>query len=689
MKDKIKIPITLFVFLLFAVLPLFFIPQFTDVNSTPSVIVCSITSMVMCVFFGLAYLKHTDFSFSFIYHPVFLLFTLLTVFVGVSIIESLNTGDAFFEWLRLAASWILFLFLCIAVQSPHFTSALLKCLNILLPVFFMLAINQLFAIIIPESTHESDVWSLDYRFASAFGNKNNYSQCLLFTLPFLVMSFYSLKSYWKGAAVFNIICCGVLVSLMKTLSVFCGLTIAALTSLVVFYFILRDKKRVKQIFIAIALLSIATCAGILTLAKPSDNRNSVFKKVEFAYTYLVSDKSTTMGENSNSVFERLLLWRNSIQMIKEAPVGGVGLANWKLFFPKYGYSGAFYLETDTTKFTKAHNEYLELWCESGIAAMFVFLSLFVSGALYAIKIIKQAKDKMEKLWGFTLFFNSVSFAIVCLFDFPFSRSYQLLLLLTTFAYIINLRPIAKGSNYKPTLKTVRIICFLIFIFATFSLKASLSRLNAEIHFETAKHWQKKKNWSKMQQECEKITSDYFPMDHSATPMSWYKGTAFFMNGNMKAAASEFERAHVQAPYHVQVLNDLGTCYDQLGFKNQAIQCYQKALSINPHFPSSILNLAAVLYNTGNTNAAYAILRTYPARYSNAQSLNFKTVILGKIVDSLVASTSVIAPNKAIIVNEYKQPKRLLKIEAKADSLHISFADYFKTVISEKSNLFSR
>jgi Tfp pilus assembly protein PilF len=187
----------------------------------------------------------------------------------------------------------------------------------------------------------------------------------------------------------------------------------------------------------------------------------------------------------------------------------------------------------------------------------------------------------------------------------------------------------------------------------------------------------------MLRECNKINSFYFPVDYAATPISWYKGTALFMNGDIKAAIKEFENAHRSAPYHVQVLNDLGTCYDKEGNTNTAINYYTQALAVNPRFPNCILNLTAVLYNTGNTTAAYNILRTYPARYSNAQSLNFKTVILGKMAGSVLANIHTIQTNRTYTTSEWKQPKWLLKTEAEADSLHISFDDYFKTLISQK------
>jgi len=677
------LPVKLFALFLFVGLPLFFNPLMPDVNATTSVMACGFIVFCTSFFFAFGFSESHSISFAFLKHPLFFVFTLLTVFIGISAFNSINGGDALFEWMRIVLLLLLFLFLCLFVQVHGFAIVMFKCINVVVPVFFMIALYQLYSVIIPESKDPLLKSLTDYRFASAFGNKNNFSQCLLFSLPFVVLSIYSLKQYWKGVAVFNAVFSITLICCMQTLSVLVALALVVVfCGIAIIYSRHKKKKPIKRLVLFGALCT-ALCFVFLYAVNTTKNKSTVLKKAQLAFTYLVSKENTSSGENSNSIHERLLLWKNSFQMIKERPLTGVGFTNWKLLFPKYGYSGAPYLDTDTTKFIKAHNDYLELWSEAGILTVLAFVFLFFGGVYYSIKIILSANDNQQLAWGLALLFNSFAFAVVCLFDFPFSRNYQLVLLLATFSFVIKLSPSLKSRHYKPSLALIRIMCILFFVFACFTLNAAMSRMNAEMHFQSARYSQKKKDWSKMQRECNKINSFYFPVDYAATPISWYKGTALFMNGDIKAAINEFENAHQSAPYHVQVLNDLGTCYDKEGNTSTAINYYTQALAVNPRFPSGILNLTAALFNSGNTNAAYTTLRTYPARYSNAQSLNFKTVILGKIADSLLTSTSVIDSNKAIIVNEYKQPKMLLKIEAKADSLHISFADYFKTVISKK------
>jgi O-antigen ligase len=47
----------------------------------------------------------------------------------------------------------------------------------------------------------------------------------------------------------------------------------------------------------------------------------------------------TSQKNNNSLFERLMLWRNSLLLAKEQPLTGIGTGNWKIFYSKYGIGG--------------------------------------------------------------------------------------------------------------------------------------------------------------------------------------------------------------------------------------------------------------------------------------------------------------------------------------------------------------
>ena len=81
--------------------------------------------------------------------------------------------------------------------------------------------------------------------------------------------------------------------------------------------------------------------------------------------------------NNNSVFERRLMWWNSIQLINEHPICGSGLNNWKIEQAKFGIGGNPYLNIGLERFEHPHNEYLSIASEIGLIGFFVFLILIV------------------------------------------------------------------------------------------------------------------------------------------------------------------------------------------------------------------------------------------------------------------------------------------------------------------------
>jgi len=131
----------------------------------------------------------------------------------------------------------------------------------------------------------------------------------------------------------------------------------------------------------------------------------------------------------------------------------------------------------------------------------------------------------------------------------------------------------------------------------------------------------------------KIDEHYLFFDDTATPVYWYKATACFLNNNYNDALTYYQKAAEAAPYHIQVLNDLGTCYDKLRQTELAKIEYKKALQINPRFSDAIYNLAAVQFNEHHFNQSYSTIKMLPATDKSVKRKQFETTILKAMNDS--------------------------------------------------------
>ncbi|MDH3443917.1 MAG: O-antigen ligase family protein, partial [Deltaproteobacteria bacterium] len=71
----------------------------------------------------------------------------------------------------------------------------------------------------------------------------------------------------------------------------------------------------------------------------------------------------TVTDNA-SLWGRTAVWQDTLGMLRDFPLFGVGLGSWPELFPRYRrppWSGDFYRE--------AHNDYIELWAETGIVGI--------------------------------------------------------------------------------------------------------------------------------------------------------------------------------------------------------------------------------------------------------------------------------------------------------------------------------
>ena len=114
---------------------------------------------------------------------------------------------------------------------------------------------------------------------------------------------------------------------------------------------------------------------------------------------------TTQKENSEP---RIIIWRNSLKVIKRKPIFGYGIGDANDELEKEHKKTEFI--DGTIKRYNAHNQFLETWLQSGI---FGFISLLL---VFAVPLYQSIKKKQELLFLFLV----VSF-IQLLFESMFVR----------------------------------------------------------------------------------------------------------------------------------------------------------------------------------------------------------------------------------------------------------------------------
>ena len=94
-----------------------------------------------------------------------------------------------------------------------------------------------------------------------------------------------------------------------------------------------------------------------------------------------------LKEGSNA--ERMLLLKGTFNMIKEHPVTGFGINTFMKNFEKYS-------PENCPKGFYAHNSYLQMWAETGIVGLLIFLSVPLVILFKALRNIKENLSRKQR-----------------------------------------------------------------------------------------------------------------------------------------------------------------------------------------------------------------------------------------------------------------------------------------------------
>ena len=109
---------------------------------------------------------------------------------------------------------------------------------------------------------------------------------------------------------------------------------------------------------------------------------------------------------------RLLIWQQSWQMLMDAPWWGIGLGTYWLHWPPYRHpldgSAGFYV----------HNDYLQIWIETGLPGLILLLGIYVAVLVMFIRLLRRTTgDSVVTVESAGLFGGLLAIAVHTFFDF--------------------------------------------------------------------------------------------------------------------------------------------------------------------------------------------------------------------------------------------------------------------------------
>ena len=641
------INLLLFSFFIFILLP-FIKTGFTiDQDLAPKLFITSF--FVLFYSTSLFFTKNNLLEISDANRKIFFVIAAILLWMLITITFSQNKGDAFFELSRILILYGVFLISFILFQRSHQSIAIItRASAFAVLIFVFIGVVQLYKLMINYNSQLSP--SISYSITSSLANKNFFAEVLVLFSPLLIIGIYQNNYLWR--ALFIIALSLNLCTLLLLQSLAAGLAI--IFSLVFFIF-LSKKFNLKLLnlylfnkyrYIILIFFTLLLTTGFYFFSHTSASKK-LFIKYKTVTEYISNPTllTTTREENNNSVFERLIMWRNSINMISDYPIMGVGLNNWKIYNPIYGIGGTQLTNNGYVNYEHPHNDYLLIWTEQGPVGIILYLLLFFLIIREGFKFHNKS-DSKSKLPKILLLIGVFSFMMLSLFAYPRSRFYSMIILMILFALILSQNNVIKNKTLP--LKPIAIVMFIVSILGVIT---SYYRIIGEMHTKKVQIFQLRQDFSRMIREADKAYSWFYPMDLTSTPLSWYKGMAYFDSGLLKDAIFEYEKAIKINPNHLRLLNDIATSYERNNQKREAIYYYRKALSISPLFPEANLNISATYFNSNNTDSAFYFIDKFYSKSIQNDVTNYKefleTILYAKSIEIIKSEKDSLLSNKML------------------------------------------
>jgi O-antigen ligase len=629
-------PAFLFWLAIFCIIPFIHSELIIDPDYIPKTFAFS----CIIILFSLSFI-FTKTSFRFFSRSIMLFWLLLGIYlitILFSILKSLNPGDAISDSIHLITPFLLLpCFLAVMEKDKNSIVWILRMQNIAIVIFSIYGGIQIFDGW-QKATSQNIPFTVEYTLGSTLGNKNFFSETLLMILPFSLAGIRMDESSWKWLNFFVSVLIIFEIIFLKTISAITGL-IAGFVIMIAVAALLSEKG--KRIFSnwkgwSAAILVLGILFFSLTRLQVVQDSFQKARQITATFSKDAHEEIPVSDEvNRNSAYTRWFLWRNTFYLIKENPYTGIGMGNWKTSYAKYGVSGASYLNEGSSRFEHPHNEYLLMFCERGILALLLWLAIIATLFIYAFNTYRKIQNSSDRFLMLCMMGGIVFFSIISIFGYPLYRSYSPVMFVLIAAVILYYRmPVSTVAfQNKSLLLFTTVACAGIFV-----MFVLVKRFNGELNMAKALHEQSQQHFDRMNKFVTKADSYFFPLDLTTTPLNWYKGFSFFHSGQSDSAMVYFHKAELQSPYHIQVLNDLGACYENKGDHVKAIQYFDRVLVITPFYEETMLNKIVSTFNMGKIEEAYELLHARTYHWSEF-FLSCRRAIVGAIAREVIRNSN--------------------------------------------------
>ena len=309
-------------------------------------------------------------------------------------------------------------------------------------------------------------------------------------------------------------------------------------------------------------------------------------------------------EEKNSIVTRAAIYINSLQVIMEHFILGVGSGNFKIHYPLY--HKAFIPDntfSEGTQLTHLHNDFLQMWSELGTIGLLIMIMIIFVSIKMIIRLIYLEKTEFRFLI-MGILVSIIGFFVNASFSFPMYRSLPPFILciylgLISLVYVKIIHTKAKTIMINQRIFTGG-LAFILFGFLITWSSVEFNWLLSDKFYHKMDSAEKSKLWEASIAESNKaiLHNPYRKKIYS------YMGRAYVESGQNEKAIEAILKCLDVYPNHMNAWINLGVAYGNTNNYDQALNCYKKVIKIKEDYAKPYNNMANIYMKQDKIDDAY-------------------------------------------------------------------------------------
>lgn len=506
------------------------------------------------------------------------------------------------------------------------------------------------------------------RLYSTFGNPNRVAHFIATVLP-ISFSLLLLKrdKLWKTLLLLSITASYIFFLISGTRTAILALFFGIISWILLFFIgKLKAKSIFKQNWGWLTALTLTLI--FFTVIYSTNNPLSNPDKGRSEFTSERFKQSLAQGTMEDSAAKRLWNWRVTLNMVKDNPILGVGIGNYRCLSAEYQGE---YIEKhpDDSHYPRnlkeAHNDYLQIWAETGSLGLLAFLAFLFTLCIIGLQAVMKSTGKFtEGLLIIGILSGLVIYLAQTFISFPLHVIENVVLFITAGALLITtpkIYGIDESWQYvsyqlwnallpkREVIKRVFQVGTVV-IFGVLTL-FTVQRFRADVHLRRARKLCQKNEPEAAYTECQKALS-LWPFDWKI----YYQLGLIYSVAEMYDKAIDFFSIAEEYMIRSDIVHSKGVAYQGKGEFKKAEREYMRAIYYLPKSAKVYISLG-LLYYEAKMNEQNEQVKSIGSFEKSIESFN-KAIEMysGKIEDWLKEDISIkkLVNNKTA-VKEWVKP----------------------------------